>query len=120
MSVRGGEGSPPVEGIHYENPWKRLTARARPREVARRRDEGSRARRADTTGLEWGGRRRRAQRACPAPIASLLAHRERVPEARSGRVDAIRQALAEGRYVVAAESVAERMLSSLAEHPVGI
>ncbi len=56
--------------------------------------------------------------------AQLLLHLssriESVPEARSGRVDAIRQAVAEGRYFVAAESVAERMLSSLAEHPAGI
>ena len=43
-----------------------------------------------------------------------------VPEARSERLEAIRLAVAEGRYLVSPEVVADRMLEQLAEHPAGI
>ena len=43
-----------------------------------------------------------------------------VAEARSERVDQIRAAISEGRYLIAADVVADRLLQSLERYPEGI
>ncbi len=49
-------------------------------------------------------------------LVKLLSQSDAVPEAESRKVEAIRQAVAESRYLVSSELLAERLLSRLTEY----
>jgi anti-sigma28 factor (negative regulator of flagellin synthesis) len=49
-------------------------------------------------------------------LVKLLSQSDAVPEAESRKVDAIRRAVAESRYLVSSELLAERLLSRLTEY----
>ena len=49
-------------------------------------------------------------------LVKLLSQSDAVPQAESRKVDAIRQAVAESRYLVSSELLAERLLSRLTEY----
>ena len=53
-------------------------------------------------------------------LAKLLSQANAVPEAESKKVESIRQAVAESRYFVSSELLAERLLSRMTDHPGGI